>query len=252
MTDASDLSLTNKKSAARAFDFIDRLSSIETVEELKNAFAIEAKSFGFNHFLFGQIPKKAEDLPKCILLNAWPDDWYQLYNDKGYALRDPAAQAVALNLLPYTWSDVQQKMSIPGTDKVVFDEARSWQMHDGFCIPVRSLDGLQAVVTLAGQIVDISESAKAALHLMAIYAYAKVIELSSSGAKHRPAQRLTRRERECTIWIAAGKSTWEIGLILGLSEQTVASYVKSAMHKLNVITRAQLVADALRLQEIAL
>jgi DNA-binding CsgD family transcriptional regulator len=62
----------------------------------------------------------------------------------------------------------------------------------------------------------------------------------------KPEERLSKREIECLRWSAAGKSSEEIAIILGLSAHTVASYLKSAMRKLDSVNRMQAVARAFR------
>ena len=65
---------------------------------------------------------------------------------------------------------------------------------------------------------------------------------------------LGRRELQCLQWIAAGKNTPEIAIILDLAPSTVRWYVKQLMMKLHVTTRAQAVckimATELQSQEI--
>jgi DNA-binding CsgD family transcriptional regulator len=61
-----------------------------------------------------------------------------------------------------------------------------------------------------------------------------------------PAEQLSKREIECLRWSAAGKSSEEIAIILDLSSHTVASYLKSAMRKLDSVNRMQAVARAFR------
>lgn len=51
--------------------------------------------------------------------------------------------------------------------------------------------------------------------------------------------RLTRREAECLHWVAAGKNSQEIAVILGLSVQTIRDHLKRVRSKLNSTTRAQ-------------
>jgi DNA-binding CsgD family transcriptional regulator len=53
--------------------------------------------------------------------------------------------------------------------------------------------------------------------------------------------------RECIYWIAHGKTDQDIADILGIGLETVRTYVKSAFRLFNVITRGQLVHEALRL-----
>nr|WP_271519543.1 helix-turn-helix transcriptional regulator [Bradyrhizobium sp. CCBAU 53380] len=48
-------------------------------------------------------------------------------------------------------------------------------------------------------------------------------------------------------WVAEGKSSWEIGMILGVSENTLNFHVKNAMRKLGATSRIQAVAIAIRL-----
>ncbi|WP_333938055.1 helix-turn-helix domain-containing protein [Bradyrhizobium sp. CCBAU 53380] len=58
---------------------------------------------------------------------------------------------------------------------------------------------------------------------------------------------LSKREISCMRWVAEGKSSWEIGMILGVSENTLNFHVKNAMRKLGATSRIQAVAIAIRL-----
>ncbi len=59
-------------------------------------------------------------------------------------------------------------------------------------------------------------------------------------------QGLSEREAECLIWVSRGKSSTDIGAILGLSPRTVDSYIEKACAKLRVRTRIEAVAFAVR------
>ena len=61
---------------------------------------------------------------------------------------------------------------------------------------------------------------------------------------------LTPRELEAIHWVANGKTSSEIALILSLSEHTVNTYVNNAIRKLDCVNRTHLVAKALRLRLI--
>jgi DNA-binding CsgD family transcriptional regulator len=60
-------------------------------------------------------------------------------------------------------------------------------------------------------------------------------------------QGLTRRELECLRWTMEGKTAWEIGRILSISERTAVRHVNNATHKLYCINKHQAVLKALRL-----
>lgn len=57
---------------------------------------------------------------------------------------------------------------------------------------------------------------------------------------------LSFREKEILSWLAEGKSTWDMSVILGIKETTVKFHVKSIMNKLNAVNRTHAVALALR------
>ena len=60
---------------------------------------------------------------------------------------------------------------------------------------------------------------------------------SEGGLRARP--ELSPRELECLGWVSQGKSSTDIGAILGLSARTVDSYLEKAASKLGVRTRIE-------------
>ena len=56
--------------------------------------------------------------------------------------------------------------------------------------------------------------------------------------------RLTEREKEVLKWVAAGKSNWEIGRILRISERTTKYHISNILSKLNISNRVQAAAFA--------
>lgn len=58
---------------------------------------------------------------------------------------------------------------------------------------------------------------------------------------------LSQREKEVLDWVKQGKSSWDISVILGISESTVNFHIYNIMQKLGTINRSQSVAVAARL-----
>ena len=56
---------------------------------------------------------------------------------------------------------------------------------------------------------------------------------------------LTARQIECLSWAREGKSSTDIGAILGLSAHTVNEHIAAACDRLGVRTRTQAVAEAM-------
>ncbi|WP_313741066.1 helix-turn-helix domain-containing protein [Pseudomonas sp.] len=61
-----------------------------------------------------------------------------------------------------------------------------------------------------------------------------------------PTVRLTPREQQVLLWCAYGKTSWEIGRILGCKESTVNFHVGNILRKFEVETRVAAVIKAIR------
>jgi DNA-binding CsgD family transcriptional regulator len=64
--------------------------------------------------------------------------------------------------------------------------------------------------------------------------------------------RLTRREQDCLQWAAAGKTSWEIGQVLHITERTVNFHLGHTMSKLGCHSRQHAIVKALALGWIKL
>ena len=58
---------------------------------------------------------------------------------------------------------------------------------------------------------------------------------------------LTPRELEALRWTMDGKTAWEVGSILGITERTAVLHLNNAMRKLGSVNKHQAVLKALRL-----
>ena len=57
---------------------------------------------------------------------------------------------------------------------------------------------------------------------------------------------ISKREVECLEWTAIGKTSWEISVILGISESTVTFHLRNATAKLNASNRTHAVSISLK------
>jgi DNA-binding CsgD family transcriptional regulator len=85
------------------------------------------------------------------------------------------------------------------------------------------------------------------LQLFAVHAQyaADRVLLPKSPAPDVPA--LTPRELECLRWTMEGKTAWEVGSILGITERTSVLHLSNAAQKLNSTNKHQAVLRAIRL-----
>ncbi len=90
-----------------------------------------------------------------------------------------------------------------------------------------------AEATLPG---DLAEAVQSAGGIVA----ERILALETPAAPDRPA--LSQRERDAISYVAEGKTDWEIGTIMGVSEATARFHVDNARRKLGAVNRAQAVA----------
>jgi DNA-binding CsgD family transcriptional regulator len=86
------------------------------------------------------------------------------------------------------------------------------------------------------------------IQLFAVHAQDAALRLfvaPNAVALERP--KLTPRELEALRWTMEGKTAWEVGTILGISERTAVLHLQNAMHKLEATNKHQAVLKALRL-----
>ena len=72
----------------------------------------------------------------------------------------------------------------------------------------------------------------------------RILQISGTG---QPPPELTKREIEVLDWLKEGKTSWEISVILDVSERTINYHVGNVKKKLNVVNRQGAVAQAMHL-----
>jgi len=75
------------------------------------------------------------------------------------------------------------------------------------------------------------------------YGLSRMPDMLGAAAAQDP---LSDRERECLFWVSEGKTTDEVAVILGVSSNTINSYITQAIRKLSASNRAMAVATAIR------
>ena len=209
------------------------------------------RSFGFKLFLITGLTDPDGKFEDEIILNAWPQGWFERYIDNDYIDQDLIAFQCSVNTQPFAWHEIRVDSRGWPIGPRIMGEATQFNMHNGLCVPIFGLNSFQSVVTLAGDDLDLSSQTRASIHLASIYAHGRARALlEGADGADREHTILSGRERECLKWASAGKSSWEISRILGISENTVSGYFKAAAVKLGSVNRTQAVAEAIRTGQI--
>jgi DNA-binding CsgD family transcriptional regulator len=176
----------------------------------------------------------------------YPASWIKRYLQMGYVYVDPVVREGFLRTLPFDWGELK----IQGTAEASFlaDALAHGVGPRGFSIPVRSKHGHRALFSISfsrseKEWINFLKNTQSTLVEIANRVHRRVID--EVFGEDRP--HLTPRELECLRWIARGKDTSDIAVILDISPHTARYYLKSARYKLDSVTSAQAVSKAIKL-----
>lgn len=227
---------------------IQSISRSSDIDTLSKSLLRSASRFGITNILSGFIPDLSKPAPlkprNAVVLDQWPAEWGRRYFENGYITKDPTIRRLNAGVEPFTWGEVTRETVRGGPGKRVMEEARDFRLNDGFTIAIRTLEGDIVGLSLAGEQVDLSANARGAMQLLSTYAIAKSLELISQQCRS-PAN-LTARELSALRWAAEGKSRWEIGNLMGISEHGADKHLRTIRSKLGTTTTAFAIAEAFR------
>lgn len=176
----------------------------------------------------------------------YPAAWIKRYLQMGYVDIDPVLREGFLRTLPFDWSEL--KIQSPAEMSFLADALAHGVGPHGLSIPVQSKHGHRALFSISFSRSEDEWQQFRRTNLPALIDIAHRIHRRVIGevfGEDRP--HLTNRELECLRWIARGKDTSEIAIILNISPHTARYYLKSARYKLDCVTSAQTVSKAVKL-----
>ena len=234
-------------------DTLEALLACTTPDELRRAVGEYVKRLGFDSWVYAANPNGQNASP--YVLSAYPAAWLKRYIEKGYLGIDPVVAHCREHTTPLVWTADgpigERNRRCPS----FFHDAADFGLKAGISTPVHGLGCQWGLLSVAGT--GERPDRRTQLHQIA---GVQLLATFTHEVGHRFATtpqagahvHLTARELECLRWAAEGKTGWEIGRLLGISERTVVFHVENAARKLGVFGRRQAVARAIALQLITL
>jgi DNA-binding CsgD family transcriptional regulator len=182
-----------------------------------------------------------------IVNHSFGEPWAGLYTRREFHRVDPVLLHAARRTGAFTWDDAFRHGVIP-RDCAFLEAARDFGLVDGAtssCGSERSASS-RTLLSVSGleprwtaRTLNILTGAGPHLH----EAYRRLL---AQDAPEPGAAPLSAREKEILEWAKQGKTYWEIGCILGISQRTVKYHFASIKAKLDVVSRCHAVAKAMR------
>jgi DNA-binding CsgD family transcriptional regulator len=236
------------------FDFIECSNRTHDVQQLFSLLVKSACGEGFDFVAYGALtyhePRKLPDCPDPAVALNYPAEWQERYFRLRYGEIDPIVTHTPTIAHPFLWSSLADRQFLHRKQRLIFDEAHEFGLKVGVSVPIHGPYGKVAVVSFASKFDDADPQAKLRrLTALAFQFHVALADppMSAADCSDRAPTRLSTRERDCLNWIAQGKTSWDIGIILTISENTVNFHLKNAMRKLETGSRTAAVLKAARL-----
>ena len=186
--------------------------------------------------------------PEFFAIDNAPEAYLQAMHDREAARRDPVMQHCKRFSTPIVWS---QRTYVRNGLPEMWEEQAAHGYRTGICFAQHLPVGQHFVVgvdrdqVLPRSLVERQRMA-AQLCLFAAYAQQAALRLFVPQPVAEPRVRLSPRELEALRWTMEGKTAWEVGAILSISEQTATRHIFNAVRKLGCVNKVQAVAKALQ------
>jgi DNA-binding CsgD family transcriptional regulator len=235
-------SITIDSAAIRLTDTILGYNEQDLVATLK---AI-ANDIGVAHIAYVRFaPDKSSDSSLLTSTVTYSIQWQTRYFLKQYVLIDPVISTGSKAVLPFDWEELA---SDEPAVRAFFADATSHHVgRNGVSIPVRNRRAVYSVVSFTSnqsrqEWLEYKKNNMVKLQLLSVL----IDSAASINLKlNAPPVKLSRREEQCLIWAARGKTYQDISEILNISFGSVKSYLDTARHKLNCVNLTHAVAVAI-------
>jgi DNA-binding CsgD family transcriptional regulator len=191
--------------------------------------------------------------PEFITVDNTPNAYRDTFLDRSHAKLDPVSQHCKTKSVPIIWDQTTYLNADRG-------ELWEYQARFGYRFGIslalhmpegrHFLLGIDRDQALPKDAAEVTRMA-AALQLFAVHAQEAAMRILVPASPDPVLPFLTPRELETLRWTMEGKTAWEVGRVLGISEQTAARHLHHATRKLDCVNKHQAVLRALRLGLIA-
>ncbi|MGB8601927.1 MAG: LuxR C-terminal-related transcriptional regulator [Rhizomicrobium sp.] len=231
------------------FDYIQRIQEIDEIDDILLALQDRLVQFGISYFVFASAVRNTEDFKRGIIAARLHPQWAKRFFAQQDADENPLLSGTLCNSEPLFWHEIKIKpQTVSSTAAAhlirIYRDARSFGLSNGLCVPVYYPGRGLILAHFVGTRIIPTSATRVSVHAMALYTCNRLMRLSE---RDQPkTSLLTAREADCLAWAAQGKTDWEIGEILGISENTVHWYIENIKRKLGVSTRIQAVVSAIQ------
>ena len=231
---------------ADAVSFASKIKAARTVANCAALFKEATQPFGFNTFACGVVDLCVANRTVFYMID-WPESWRKFYISSGFVENDPVVNALQTRTEAFTWTDLRNDRKFGQAGREALDKVVAEGWNEGFVVPVRHGADRVGIVSLSGRDPILTAEAKDYISMLAMLLQGHLRYLAAQEGFAVPPGGLTSREIACVQLIAQGMSDLAIANHLKIAPTTAHEFVEKAKRRLNVRSRAELVAIAVGL-----
>jgi len=247
-----------KKSPKSIFDMadldicVDEIQRSQTAQEAFDTFCDSINVFEFTFASMGRLlpslqgDQSTKNVPRQFHLSKGAENWIEEMVETGTLITKSPLVLYGFRVsVPFRWREAYASLAEDQQEHV--QKSRKHGLKYGICFPmlqVRTAPGLMSL----GRAYDFELSLRdlVVLEMLVRVVFDRVYDLTEMPKKKKWVT-ITDREREVLTLVARGKTNWEIGAIMDISEYSVRDYLKQLSKRLGTANRTHTVTKAIRL-----
>jgi DNA-binding CsgD family transcriptional regulator len=232
--------------------WISKIDKAQTPQEAFDQYCSAVEPYGFDFISMGRLlpprpgAQAPQNVPRQFHLSKGADDWInKLVSTGDLITKSPLVLHGFRVSVPFRWREAWQNLT--EEQKVHVEGTKAAGLNYGICFPIvkdRTAPGLMSM----GRKTDFDLSLQDMVSLETLVRQVfDVMYRFTEMPEALPKLTLSQREREVLSLVAQGKTNWEIGTILQISEYSVRDYLKDLSRRMATSNRTHTVTRAIRL-----
>lgn len=223
--------------------FIDQLGLQRDRASLRIGLKHLTRSCGFESYAY-----VCNGGAESIAISDYDEGWQALYAAQNFNQIDPVVIRARRFMRPFAWSSDDPDFT-GGRHRHFFDQSAHFGIRSGLTIPVPASYGRFALLTLAspeveaGKSVSLDNPVTAVTAAAFLHAHLKDLDAVKDFAS---TPSLTYRQIACLNWASLGKTMSEIGVLMGISPNTVRFHLDLTKERLGAANLPHAIRIALQ------
>ncbi|MGY8635620.1 LuxR C-terminal-related transcriptional regulator [Bradyrhizobium sp. 14AA] len=228
--------------------FIEATRKVANPAALKRLFLSAVADQGYENAVFARTNNRRL---VSVPWSEFPPGYLDTYKAEEWDRIDPVVQRVQSVRGPFKWRETCPTGGFTKQQRNFFESCRELGVHSGITVPIRGAGQEVDLISLSLRVRDEPSSDRMThLYMVSLQYWLTYCELADR--RDEKTVQLTSQEVECLRWCKEGKTNWEIGEILKISEKTVEFHLSNGMRKLGAGNRITAVIMAIKCGLISL